>query len=55
MVIGGREQAEHGVEAVVADHMGDGMKQMLAKLGIELRLGAAGAAPEAVKTAYSPR
>ena len=42
---------EHGVQAVVADHMGDGMKQMLAKLGIELRLGAAGAAREAVTAA----
>jgi len=39
---------EHGVQSVVADHMGPGMTEMLAKMGIAVRLGAAGAAREAV-------
>ena len=39
---------EHGVQTVVADHMGDGMAQMLAKMGITVRLGAAGQARDAV-------
>ena len=43
---------EHGVQTVVANHMGDGMAQMLAKMGIAVRLGAAGQAREAV---YRPR
>lgn len=43
---------EHGVQTVVANHMGDGMTQMLAKMGIAVRLGAAGNARDAV---YSPR
>ena len=42
---------DHGVQTVVANHMGDGMAQMLAKMGIAVRLGAAGDAREAVKVA----
>ena len=38
---------EHGVEAVVASHMGAGMEHMLGKLGIAVRLDAAGPAREA--------
>ena len=41
---------EHGVETVVANHMGDGMREMLAKMGIAVRLGAAGPARAAVQT-----
>jgi predicted Fe-Mo cluster-binding NifX family protein len=33
---------EHHVEAVVAHHMGDGMRRMLQKMGLDVRLGAAG-------------
>lgn len=39
---------DHGVNVVVADHMGEPMLQMLARLGIEVRLGARGAARAAV-------
>lgn len=39
--------AEYGVEAVVADHMGPPMAQMLDKMGIKARLGAAGDARSA--------
>ena len=39
---------EHRVEGVVADHMGPGMAQMLARMGIAVRLGAAGVARSAV-------
>ncbi len=39
---------EHGVELVIADHMGPGMAQMLAKMGITVRLGAGGPARDAV-------
>jgi len=38
---------EHGVGAVVANHMGPDMEHMLGKMGIEVRLGAAGRAREA--------
>lgn len=38
---------EHKVEAVVAGHMGPDMEHMLGKMGIEVRLGAAGGAREA--------
>jgi predicted Fe-Mo cluster-binding NifX family protein len=38
---------EHRVEAVVADHMGADMEHMLGKMGIEVRLGAAGSAKQA--------
>ena len=41
---------DHLVQTVVADHVGDGMRQMLAKMGIALRLGATGPAREAVLT-----
>jgi predicted Fe-Mo cluster-binding NifX family protein len=39
---------EHGVDAVVADHMGPPMAQMLKQMGITVRLGASGSAREAV-------
>ncbi len=39
---------EHQVDAVVANHMGPDMEHMLGKMGIEVRLGAAGRAREAV-------
>jgi len=39
---------EHGVEVVVANHMGPGMAQMLSRMGIGVRLGASGNAREAV-------
>ena len=35
---------EHAVEAVAANHMGPDMENMLIKMGIEVRLGAAGRA-----------
>lgn len=38
---------EHDVQVVIADHMGPGMEQMLAKMGIVVRLGAAGPARDA--------
>jgi predicted Fe-Mo cluster-binding NifX family protein len=38
---------EQGVEAVVAGHMGDGMRTTLAKLGVRVRLGASGDARSA--------
>ena len=43
---------ENGVQVVVAQHMGPPMEQMLRKMGIELRLGAGGAAREAAIRAY---
>jgi predicted Fe-Mo cluster-binding NifX family protein len=39
---------DHGVEVVVANHMGEPMLQMLARMGIEVRLGARGNARAAV-------
>jgi predicted Fe-Mo cluster-binding NifX family protein len=42
---------EHAVETVVANHMGPGMTDMLAKMGIAVRLGASGPAREAVLAA----
>lgn len=39
---------EHGVDVVVATHVGPGMEQMLGKLGIDLRLASAGRASDAV-------
>jgi predicted Fe-Mo cluster-binding NifX family protein len=39
---------EHGVNAVVADHMGDGMVHMLQRLGVRTYLGASGDARSAV-------
>ncbi len=42
--------AEHGVERVVAGHMGPPMQTMLERMGIPIRLGVAGDAREAVVT-----
>ncbi|MEO8208378.1 MAG: NifB/NifX family molybdenum-iron cluster-binding protein [Chloroflexota bacterium] len=42
---------EHGVQVVVADHMGDPMAQMLTQMGIESRLGAGGDARQAILAA----
>lgn len=39
---------DQGAEVVVANHMGDPMLQMLAKMGVEVRLGASGDARSAV-------
>ncbi len=39
---------EHQVQAVVANHMGADMEHMLVKMGLTVRLGAMGAAREAV-------
>jgi predicted Fe-Mo cluster-binding NifX family protein len=39
---------DHEVEQVVAGHMGDGMRQMLGKLGLTVRVGASGDARSAV-------
>lgn len=39
---------EHGVEMVVADHMGEGMLRMLETMHIAVRLGASGPARQAV-------
>jgi len=40
---------EHGVEAVVANHMGDGMTRMLKTMDIPVHLGAVGDARAAVQ------
>ena len=42
---------DHQVEAVVAHHMGDGMRRMLEKMGLTVRLGASGSARESASTA----
>ena len=42
---------EHDVEAVVVDHMGDGMVRMLDTMGLPVHSGAAGNARDAVKAA----
>jgi len=42
---------EHQVEAVVANHMGDGMMRTLEAMGLPTHLGAAGDAREAVQAA----
>ena len=42
---------EHGVQAVVAHHVGPGMQQMLGKMGIALHAAAAGRASDAVLSA----
>lgn len=44
---------EHGVEAVVANHMGDGMTRMLHTMEIPVHLGAAGDARIAVQELIS--
>lgn len=41
---------EHGVEAVVAGHMGAPMQNMLRKMGVETSLGATGSAREAASS-----
>jgi predicted Fe-Mo cluster-binding NifX family protein len=46
---------EQCVEAVVADHMGQPMQQMLDKLGIKVRLGAGGDAKAAVLATLDER
>ena len=42
---------DHGVDAVVAHHMGGGMQQMLAKMGVWVVLGASGEVRAAVVAA----
>jgi predicted Fe-Mo cluster-binding NifX family protein len=44
---------EHGVEAVVANHMGDGMTRMLKTMEIPVHLGAQGDARAAVQELIS--
>jgi predicted Fe-Mo cluster-binding NifX family protein len=44
---------ENRVDVVVADHMGADMEHMLRKLGIEVHLGVAGDAREAVAAAFA--
>ena len=39
---------EHGVQVVIAHHMGDPMAQMLEQMAIEVQLGASGDARDAV-------
>ena len=46
-----RFRRDHEVEAVVAHHMGDGMRHMLDKMGLTVRLGEAGSARESATTA----
>ena len=45
---------EHGVQAVVANHMGADMLTMLNRMGLTVRLGASGAAREAVVGGQMP-
>lgn len=45
---------ENGVEAVIAEHLGPGMAHMLDRMGIRLRLGAAGDARRAVLSVAAP-
>lgn len=45
---------EHGVEAVVAGHMGPPMVTMLERMGLFVRLGAEGDARQAVLSAVRP-
>lgn len=44
---------EHGVQTVVAGHMGPPMRTTLTKMGVELHLGANGNAREAVRAAVN--
>jgi predicted Fe-Mo cluster-binding NifX family protein len=39
---------DHRIDAVVANHMGDPMVQMLDRMGIDVRLGASGDAGQAI-------
>ncbi len=45
---------ENGVQAVVADHMGPPMEEMLRKMGIRVHLGAHGPARDAVSVLSLP-
>jgi predicted Fe-Mo cluster-binding NifX family protein len=45
---------DHGIEVVVANHMGGPMVHMLGEMGIAVRLGAAGDPREAVLEAAGP-
>ncbi len=40
---------EHGVQVVLADHMGEGMRHTLAKMGLRVRLGVGGDARAAAR------
>jgi predicted Fe-Mo cluster-binding NifX family protein len=42
---------EHGVRVVVAHHMGDDMRHMLDRMGVDVRLGASGDAQQAARVA----
>jgi predicted Fe-Mo cluster-binding NifX family protein len=44
---------EHGVDTVLAHHMGGGMAQMLETMGVTVRLGVVGDARQAVASAAS--
>jgi len=46
---------QHGVQVVVAHHMGDPMVHMLAAMGVDVRLGAGGDARKAVIAATAGR
>ena len=44
---------DHGVDTVVANHMGAGMSRMLERMGVAVHLGAAGDARRAVQSAVT--
>ena len=44
---------EHRIQAVIAGHMGPGMQQTLAKMGITVRIGVSGGAREAALDALA--
>ena len=44
----------HGVEMVLVDHVGDGMRRMLSSMGVELREGVQGDARTAMVAAADP-
>jgi predicted Fe-Mo cluster-binding NifX family protein len=46
---------QHGVQVIVAHHMGDPMVRMLAAMSIDVRLGASGDARKAVMAATAGR
>lgn len=46
---------EHGVQVVVADHIGPGMVTMLDRMGLTVRLGAGGDARQAAQAAAEVR
>jgi predicted Fe-Mo cluster-binding NifX family protein len=43
---------QHGIETVVARHMGEDMRNMITRMGITVRLGATGEARQAVAMAW---